>query len=145
MKNLYLFLFILTFSCSGSSNEHIELDSEVGEVEVQEEKQDSVIENKIVLNEPGIYEEFHENGQLKIEGLNNMYGNREGLWVAYYEDGTKWSENFYTDGIKSGHSVTFFPNGNVRYVGEYKNDERVGTWKFYDLEGNLTNEENFSK
>ena len=145
MRTLYISTLIFLISCGGTEDENIVLDTEVEQVEKQVEELDTTIENTVNLKEPGIYQEYHPNGQLKIEGLNNMYGNREGIWISFYEDGTKWSETFYSDGIKSGHSVTFFPNGSVRYVGEYQNDERIGTWKFYDDQGNLSNEENFSK
>jgi antitoxin component YwqK of YwqJK toxin-antitoxin module len=39
--------------------------------------------------------------------------------------------------------VTFFPNGKIRYVGEYKDDEKSGNWKFYDEAGLLISEENY--
>ena len=132
-------------SCAGTEGDEIELESDVSETQEKTSTLDTVVENTVNTSEPGIYQEYHQNGQLKIEGLNNIYRNREGLWVSYYDDGTKWSENFYSNGIKSGHSVTFFPSGNVRYVGEYRNDERFGTWKFYDEQGNLTNEEKFTQ
>lgn len=144
MKYLAFCSLIFLLSCNGSEEQSIEIESD-SNVVVNEEVETDTVSEKVNTKAPGKYEEFHPNGQLKIEGLNNMYGNREGLWVAYYEDGTKWSETYYSNGIKSGHSVTFFPSGTIRYVGEYKNDERVGTWKFYDETGKLTSEEKFQK
>lgn len=94
-------------------------------------------------NQPGEYQEFYPSGALKIEGKNNSKGHRNGLWISYYENGIKWSESYYVDGIKNGHSLTFFPNGGIRYVGEYKNDIKIGLWKFYDEAGEIVNEEEF--
>lgn len=96
-----------------------------------------------VETNPNQHLEYHPNGALKIEGKLNDSGRRQGLWLSYYDNGIKWSESYYSNGDRDGHSITFFPNGAIRYVGEYKNDEKVGNWKFYDEEGNLVKEENF--
>lgn len=87
--------------------------------------------------------EFHPNGNIRMEGKLDENGERDGLWTSFYDDGSKWSENYYSNGLKDGHSITFFPNGQIRYIGEYLNDEKVGTWTFYDEEGNVVNEETF--
>lgn len=87
--------------------------------------------------------EYHPNGNIRMEGKLNENGERDGLWISYYDDGSKWSESYYNNGLKDGHSITFFPNGQVRYVGEYKNDQKVGTWTFYDESGELVTEETF--
>ncbi len=89
------------------------------------------------------YEEFYESGALKIEGNFDENEARNGLWISYYENGQKWSESFYSHGKKEGHSVTFFPNGKIRYVGEYKNDLKTGLWRFYDEVGDLVKEETY--
>lgn len=89
------------------------------------------------------YQEYYETGELKIEGDYDDNEARHGLWVSYYESGIKWSESYYVHGIKSGHSITFFPNGKVRYVGEYADDKQIGQWSFYDEEGNLVKEEDY--
>ncbi|MFT4600005.1 MAG: antitoxin component YwqK of YwqJK toxin-antitoxin module [Arenicella sp.] len=92
---------------------------------------------------PGQFKEYFPNGALKIEGKNNAEGNRNGLWISYYDNGIKWSESYYDNGIRDGHSLTFFPNGGIRYIGEYKNDIKIGLWKFYDEAGELVKEEQF--
>ena len=91
----------------------------------------------------GEYLEYYPSGILKIKGFHNQALNRDGLWISYYEEGTKWSESYYLDGKRDGHSITFYPNGQIRYVGEYKKDEKIGTWTFYDEAGNLTHEEKY--
>lgn len=94
-------------------------------------------------NNPEEHLEYHPNGKLKIKGKLNANGNRQGLWIAYYDNGIKWSESYYTDGKRDGHTLTFHPNGQVRYVGEYKNDLKIGLWRFYDESGELEKEENY--
>ena len=137
MKNLVFIIFIALISCT--SQQEKELDKPT-------ENTTSDTLNLVTPEDPtspGQYYEYHDNGALKIEGIQNDKGNREGLWISYYENGIKWSESYYIDGIKNGHSLTFYPNGQVRYIGVYKNDKQNGTWKYYDEEGNLTKEENY--
>ena len=86
------------------------------------------------------YQEFYETGELKIEGDFDDNEARHGLWLSYYENGIKWSESNYSHGVRMGHSITFFPNGRVRYVGEYADDKQSGHWIFYDEEGNIVKE-----
>lgn len=83
-----------------------------------------------------IHREYHENGQLKMEGPM-VNGKRHGVWISWYENGLKWSETTFSHGIKSGRTVTYYDNGMMRYNGEYANDERVGVWHFYNEEGKL--------
>ena len=139
MKYFLILAVIGLISCSENQNEDLE-------IETQLENGSSDTSNLVTPEDPtaaGQYYEYHESGALKIEGIQNEKGNRQGLWISYYENGTKWSESYYVDGKRDGHSLTFYPNGQVRYIGEYKNDEQVGSWKFYDEEGELTNEENY--
>ena len=136
MKSLLLLIPLsFLFSCGQEDEEQIE-NTEITTEEIVEE----IVADP---NAPGDYEEYYPNGALKIKGKNNSEGNREGLWISYYDNGIKWSESYYDNGIKNGHSLTFFPNGGIRYVGEYDNDVKIGTWKFYDETGELVNEEEF--
>lgn len=92
---------------------------------------------------PGEYFEYYPSGGVKIRGFHNDQLNREGLWISYYEEGTKWSESYYLNGKRDGHSLTFYPNGQIRYVGEYKDDKKTGTWTFYNETGAVTKEEKY--
>ncbi|UKN00901.1 hypothetical protein K6119_14290 [Paracrocinitomix mangrovi] len=136
----WLLISLLFVACSGNEENHEENNDQNNSEEINQTTENSEIQSEVPKD---VYQEFHPNGQLSIEGKLNENGNREGLWVSYYDNGTKWSESYYSDGIKEGHSLTFFPNGKVRYVGEYKADKKTGLWKFYDEEGNLSKEENF--
>ena len=128
----FLSIIALLFSCKGSDIENSESTEKDTTVAIT---LDATSSDKTV--------EYHPNGNIKMEGNLNDDGLRQGLWIAYYENGTKWSESYYVDGIRDGHSLSFFPNGRVRYVGEYKNDIKVGTWKFYNEDGSLATEETY--
>lgn len=144
-------IFSLTFfGCSSKSEENYNTNtpSEVSaghEIENASPTPANETENPSfqATYEKADYQEFYESGQLKIEGNYDQNEQRHGLWVSYYDNGQKWSESSYKNGLKHGHSITFFPNGNVRYVGEYKEDEKSGTWTFYNEEGEVTQEETY--
>jgi len=134
MYKFILFTFvILTISCQNNNKQKEENTTPEG-IDIPE-----VIE----ISDPSVYTEYHENGQLKIEGNFDDNGLRTGRWISYYENGLTWSESYYVAGKKDGHSVTFFPNGKVRYIGEYKNDEKIGRWTFKDEEGNVVDEKSY--
>lgn len=145
MKTLHtLFALVLLASCGGEDEKTSDIETSVSTTETVEnqEKIDSISVDE-QITQPGLFQEYHPNGALKMEGKHDENGLRTGLWISYYENGIKWSESYYIKGKKSGHSLSFFPNGAVRYVGEYLDDQKVGTWKFYDENGELTNEETF--
>lgn len=88
------------------------------------------------------YVEVYDNGQPRVKGMM-VDGERDGLWVAFYENGTRWSEENYRMGVLSGRTISFYPNGHLRYRGQYIDGEKAGLWQFYDEEGKLTQEITF--
>lgn len=40
--------------------------------------------------------------------------------------------------VKNGDYFEYYPDGVVKVQGKYKRDKKVGTWKYYDDRGNLT-------
>lgn len=146
MRYLFFIPFLFIFSCNSAEESTTD---ETGNSETETEKislSDQIPETSVVTEETslaGDYIENYPNGKLKMEGKLNVNGNRDGLWISYYENGTKWSESYYDDGSREGHSLSFFPSGQTRYIGEYKNDKKIGVWKFYDEDGELFKEETF--
>lgn len=159
MKNrtlIYLTaLLFLSFACTGNKPTDTDVSSETEKnesvtdttpIEVVFEENTAPVEFVAPSNtgDQKDYEEFYENGQIKIAGDYDENGERHGLWISYYENGIKWSESYYSHGLREGHSITFFPSGSVRYIGEYKNDEKTGKWTFKDEEGNVVKEEDYT-
>ncbi len=93
-------------------------------------------EEQAASNENEVVEivEYHDNGAVKIRG-KNLRGKRTGVWQSYYPSGYKWSETSFKEGIKHGPTMTYYPNGVMRYDGQYYDDERNGFWTFYDTLG----------
>ena len=43
----------------------------------------------------------------------------------------------YEDGLLTGDYASFYQNGNRKVEGQFENNRRVGTWKFYNEDGDL--------
>ena len=79
---------------------------------------------------------YYENQHVYIDG-NVHSDNREGLWYAYYPDGTVQTKAYYVDGKEEGRYTVYYSNGNVRYTGEYQHGRQTGEWRFYSEDGTL--------
>ncbi|MEZ4937135.1 MAG: hypothetical protein R2799_06030 [Crocinitomicaceae bacterium] len=113
------------------------------EASQEEEKPKKEAQHQNGIQNDGAYREFYDNGQVKIEGYFDQGGKKNGVWKGYSKQGWQQSEIFYLNDKKNGHAVVFHPNGRPKYIGEYKDDIKVGHWRFYDEEGNLTTEADF--
>jgi antitoxin component YwqK of YwqJK toxin-antitoxin module len=93
---------------------------------------------------PNYYREyFPGKKQMKLGGPTDNEGRRHGAWESYYEHGQMNSMTYFVHGVKDGHSIVYHPNGAIHYVGEYKNDQKIGLWKSYDDKGELISEDEF--
>lgn len=82
----------------------------------------------------GDYVDRYKNGIIKFNG-SFRFGKRHGQWMAFYDNGMKWSECYYDKGKRQGESTVYFPNGKLHYKGWFKNDLRDSLWFFYDEAG----------
>lgn len=94
-------------------------------------------------NNAGIQKEHYSNGQVKITGRLNNDGLKEGVWTSYFENGKKNSESNFKKGINNGYSMVWYPNGNVRYFGDYTNGNKSGSWTFYNEKGKVVKTESY--
>ena len=102
--------------------------------------------SEIVLNDTvnrQVSEWYQGKDQLKMSGQIDKNKKRHGAWVYYSQTGLELSMTTYTNGMKEGFSVVKYPNGIRHYHGEYRNDKKVGVWKFYNKEGELVEEKNY--
>jgi len=113
----------------------------------QNQKKESISTNNeeaLIELKNGIYTEYYPGRKkIKIQGAQNNDKQREGKWVFFSETGLELSITYYENGKRTGHSILKYPNGALRYVGEYENDQMIGIWKFYDEKGNLTQEKDY--
>ena len=106
--------------------------------------QEAVKKEQLVEVKNGKYTEWYPGKkQIKFEGMVDRKGKRDGKWSFYSEQGTELSFTFYEHGIKEGFTVVKYPNGVMRYRGEYKNDKIVGVWTTYDPKGKVISEKDY--
>ena len=96
-------------------------------------------ENRQMIRETAYY----PNGKLRMDGTYKD-NKRDGQWIYWFENGSKWSEGFFTEGKNDSVRLIYYPNGKKRYEFYYKNGLRVGIWRFYDESGKLLKEVDYS-
>lgn len=58
-------------------------------------------------------------------------------FIRKYASGAKRFEVALKDGKKHGRYIEYHTNGEKKITGRFREDEQVGTWRFYDDTGNL--------
>lgn len=91
----------------------------------------------------GMQKDYYPSGQLKMSGKLNNEGQKDGVWTSYFENGQKNSEANFKNGVNHGYSMVWYPNGNVRYFGDYNNGKKVGEWIFYTEDGEVAQKQLF--
>lgn len=106
------------------------------------------------LNMVGSYTDGLKVGDWKIYSKTTPYLESQGLKGYLYIE-MEYKDDYsldeyedlntkdFTDGIKEGSYKRYYSNGNIEEEGMYKNDQKVGTWKKYSFDGELSEEENF--
>ena len=52
-------------------------------------------------------------------------------------------EAYYNNDKLNGTYVHYYPNGNVKEEGLFKDGVKVGEWKIYDISGNIVSTDNY--
>lgn len=78
---------------------------------------------------------YYPNGVKQSEGSYNKNGQKNGKWHSYFDNGTKWLIENYTDGAKNGKTTEWFKNGKKMYEAFYNNDLPDGTWTLWNENG----------
>jgi antitoxin component YwqK of YwqJK toxin-antitoxin module len=137
MKNTLLFLGFVSIFFSACTDEKDENTNTTTEITVLDDED-------LIERMPNYYREyFPGKKQLKLGGPTDNDGKRHGVWESYFEHGQMNSTTYFIHGVKEGHSVVYYPNGSIHYIGEYKNDQKVGLWKTYNEQGELISEDEF--
>lgn len=135
MKNLKYILASVVFSISSLvyAGNFVESDTfSNGQLKYTIEK--AVDENN---NPYYVYKAYYEDGSLKEEGFYNIYGNKTGKWVAYYQNNNIASEIEYKEGLKDGTQISYLEDGTKQICGEYKFDKKHGVFKQYNADGSM--------
>ncbi len=89
--------------------------------------------------------EYHDNGAIKLSGKLDSLGQRHGEWNAFYADSSNWSKGYYEHGLAIGKRTVWYPNGQIRIEGQYKNGKEVGLWKYRNEQGKVLKIEDFDQ
>jgi hypothetical protein len=89
----------------------------------------------------GVFYEYYPGRKaIKIKGPQNSKGQRNGRWLFYAENGVEMSMTEFSEDKKQGFTFVRYPNGQMRYTGEYADNKEIGVWRFYKEDGTLDKE-----
>ena len=60
-----------------------------------------------------------------------------------YSNGSVRFEVDLKDGLKNGRYEEYYSNGQKKITGRFRKDEQVGTWRYFDIEGELIHKKRF--
>lgn len=86
---------------------------------------------------------YHESGKKFMEGPL-LHMQRNGEWTAWDENGAMMTQGHYKMGIDDGYKVVYYPNGKIRYEGQYQDSVPFGKWTFYNAAGEVIKIKNYS-
>jgi len=84
-------------------------------------------------------EVYYPSGSLKYS-LSIKDGKKNGLCTYFFENGKKWSEQYFVNDTSDGDHRLYYENGEMREFGKFEKGKCVGTWYFYDEKGNIIRE-----
>jgi len=83
-------------------------------------------------------------GRIIGKGIIDEQGERQGAWKEFYLSGKILAEGNYKDNIKIGLWKYYFQNGNLEQIGSYDSKGRSkGKWTWYYSNKNIRRQENF--
>jgi antitoxin component YwqK of YwqJK toxin-antitoxin module len=79
------------------------------------------------------------------EGSPDAYGNlrRHGPARAWYDDGALHVEETWVNGQREGPYLEYHRNGRKAHQGDYRRDDKVGTWTLWFEDGGLEERSDF--
>ncbi|MBE7412301.1 MAG: hypothetical protein L6Q54_13215 [Leptospiraceae bacterium] len=61
----------------------------------------------------------------------DIWGNEDGLYERFYENGNLEEKGYYDSGYKTGNWEKYFIDGKKEYSGSYHKDLKIKEWIFY--------------
>jgi len=93
-------------------------------------------------NREGVWVDYYNNGQLRYKGVFND-GKEIGIFKYYYKSGNLEKELLYIeDGVRAKVRV-YYSNKSIKALGDYCVKKRCGTWDYFDDLGNIIIRENY--
>ncbi len=91
--------------------------------------------------------DYYINGNLQSTGFYQTAKEEveEGAFTFYSEDGDMTKIINYKNGEKNGHYTRFFTDKQIKFEGDYLDNEKDGTWKWYHKNGRPCAVEEYKK
>ena len=70
-------------------------------------------------------------------------GEKEGLWIRWYQNGQKWAEGNCRNGEEESLWIYWWSNGQKSSEGNYLNGKKDGIWIYWDENGQKLSEGNY--
>lgn len=86
---------------------------------------------------------YNEKGQKTAEGIVDEQGNRRGEWTDFYPGGEVRAKGTYRNNRQSGEWTYYFRNGKVEQRGNFLNGRYDGQWTWYYESGQVWREESY--
>ena len=88
-------------------------------------------------------EEYNNSGQVVSAGVTNEKGVKEELWKFFYPGGQIRLEGSYKNDKRTGVWKFYYPDGKLEQTGSYLGGMEDGLWTWYYANGSLRREENY--
>ena len=91
----------------------------------------------------GLFVEYYNNGKMKYEG-RYVYGIKDGVHSEWLENGNKISSINFLNGNLNGVYSEWYPNGKKKYEGNYQTGNKEGTFTEFYENGNQKSKSEYS-
>lgn len=100
--------------------------------QIIETKEVKVIEKSINIIAPK---------DIKTQNLNSIEKpqGRNGKYITYYDNGNKWVELFFVNGLREGTQYSWHKNGKIKSELNYANGKKNGSQKWWKKDGKILN------
>ncbi len=129
---------IAEINVDSSYNEKIEVEEKVKTNNEKKSKQ--IIETKKVkVDEESI--NIIALKEIKTQNLNSIEKpqGRNGKYITYYDNGNKWVELFFVNGLREGTQYSWHKNGKIKSELNYANGKKHGSQKWWKKDGKILN------
>ena len=69
--------------------------------------------------------------------------NKNGNFITYYDNGNKWVELYFVNGLREGTQYSWHKNGQLKSELNYVNGKKHGSQKWWQKNGKILNQKNY--
>jgi|GEM_PF-3554628 len=79
--------------------------------------------------------------KIETQNLNTIEKpqGRNGKYITYYDNGNKWVELFFVNGLREGTQYSWHKNGKIKSELNYANGKKNGSQKWWKKDGKILN------